>query len=165
VTDPAAWRAAKEDKRKATPGGAAVTPQDSSQRVETDADQATNVPAPGRNGKARVCATKDMEFDSYREIKLPVKTVFKDSGHLEGDVRDPSGRVTMRTTTGGPHSSRRTPLRSLESSRVRRQASGCWLGSNSRNRRPAPPINVYGRSKTCWNTRQPQAVHPSNSGS
>src|SRR5262249_27180823 len=52
-------------------------------------DSASNVRSPGRNGRARVCAAKDMEFDSHHEIKLPAKTVFKDSGHLEGDVRDP----------------------------------------------------------------------------
>ncbi|MGI8569520.1 MAG: hypothetical protein ACR2KT_10835 [Methylocella sp.] len=93
VTDPAAWRAAKEGKRQAQQALAvkttAVTPQVSSQRVETDVGQATNIRAPGANGRARVCATKDMDFDSYREIKLPTKTVFKDSGHFEGDVRDP----------------------------------------------------------------------------
>jgi hypothetical protein len=55
----------------------------------TNASQAKNVRAPGNNGRARICATKDVEFDSYREIKLPAKTVFKDSGHFEGDVRDP----------------------------------------------------------------------------
>ncbi len=55
----------------------------------TNASHAKNVRAPGNNGRARICATKDVEFDSYSEIKLPEKTVFKDSGHLEGDVGDP----------------------------------------------------------------------------
>jgi hypothetical protein len=41
------------------------------------------------DGRAMVCATKEMEFDSYREIKLPATTVFRDSGPLTGDVRDP----------------------------------------------------------------------------
>jgi hypothetical protein len=61
VIDPAASHAAKED----------------------------NVRAPVANGRARVCATEDFAFDSYHEIKLPTKTVFRDSGPLTGDVRDP----------------------------------------------------------------------------
>ena len=96
VTDPAAWRAAKEAKKPVqqatevqTPAGAATTPQASSGRVEADAGHAINGRASGANGRARVCATKDVEFDSYREIKLPATTVFKDSGPLTGDVRDP----------------------------------------------------------------------------
>jgi hypothetical protein len=96
VTDPTAWRAAKEAKKPVqqatdvqTPAGAAATPQASSGRVEAGAGHAINGRASGANGRARVCATKDVEFDSYREIKLPATTVFKDSGPLTGDVRDP----------------------------------------------------------------------------
>jgi hypothetical protein len=97
VTDPAAaWRAAKEAKKPVqqatdvqTPAGAATTPQASSGRVEADAGHAINGRASGAKGRARVCATKDVEFDSYREIKLPATTVFKDSGPLTRDVRDP----------------------------------------------------------------------------
>jgi len=40
-------------------------------------------------GRANVCAAKDMTFDSYREIKLPAKTVFKDSGLVSDNGRDP----------------------------------------------------------------------------
>jgi len=41
-------------------------------------------------GRAKICATKDITFDDYRKIKLPVKSVFRDSDPFEGDVRDPS---------------------------------------------------------------------------
>ena len=56
---------------------------------DADASQATNGPLPTAHGRARVCATKDIAFDSYREIKLPATTVFRDSGSFKGDVRDP----------------------------------------------------------------------------
>lgn len=102
VTNPAAWRAAKETKKQAqqapvakSPASTAETPRASSGQAaapvtqDADARQATIGPLPTAHGRARVCATKDMAFDSYREIKLPATTVFKDSGPFTGDVRDP----------------------------------------------------------------------------
>jgi hypothetical protein len=83
VTDPAAWRAASEAKRQAEQAVTSVNP---------DTNQKTNA---GRMlsgvGRATICATKDMTFDDYRVIKLPPTSVFRDSGPLKGDVRDPWG--------------------------------------------------------------------------
>jgi hypothetical protein len=41
------------------------------------------------SGRANICAIKDLPFDSYREIKLPAKTVFQDSGQTSDNGRDP----------------------------------------------------------------------------
>jgi hypothetical protein len=41
-------------------------------------------------GKAKICATTDIAFDTFREIRLPPTTVFKDSGRLIGDIRTAS---------------------------------------------------------------------------
>ena len=44
-------------------------------------------------GKATICATTQIEFDTVREIRLPANTVFKDSGRLVGDLRAASPRI------------------------------------------------------------------------
>jgi hypothetical protein len=41
-------------------------------------------------GRAQICATTDIKFDTFNEISLPATTVFKDFGRLSGDIRDGS---------------------------------------------------------------------------
>ena len=41
-------------------------------------------------GKAKICATVDIKFDTFREIKLPATIIFGDSGRLTGDIRTAS---------------------------------------------------------------------------
>jgi hypothetical protein len=102
VTDPAAWRAANEAKRRAELGRKAdslsdnaasplIPPDHGSTQTNQDgnADQKMNGHLRTGGGWAKVCAAKEIEFNSYREIKLPPTTVFRDAGTLTGDVRDP----------------------------------------------------------------------------
>jgi hypothetical protein len=71
VTDAATWRAAKEAKKQ--------------EQQDSSLQEANAV----RSGRAKICATRDVEFDSFREIRLPAKTVFQDLGPLTGAARDP----------------------------------------------------------------------------
>jgi hypothetical protein len=41
-----------------------------------------------RPGKARICATNDIDFNTISEIDLPTTTVFEDHGQFQGDQRN-----------------------------------------------------------------------------
>jgi hypothetical protein len=75
----------------------AATPVKATQPVADAAkpDAASEPPANKKTttigrGKAKICATTDIVFDTFREIRLPPTTVFKDSGRLIGDIRTAS---------------------------------------------------------------------------
>lgn len=113
VTDPAAWRAAKEAKRQAEQAPVAQAPASNAEPPKASSEQAVASVNQGADtnqktyagrvlsgvGRAKICATKDMTFDDYREIMLPVKSVFKDSGSFKGDVHVSDQRWAAFITT------------------------------------------------------------------